>query len=87
MSYGQLGMIEAFAGFFAYLVVMAENGFLPMRLLWIRKEWDSKAVPSVMDSYGQEWVSCIKKTINFFYLTHFTSIIGFDLFMSTFFII
>ena len=50
-------MIEGFAGFFTYLVVMSENGFLPRSLLFIRPEWDSKAVFSVVDSYGQEWVS------------------------------
>ena len=57
MAYGQIGMIQASAGFFTYFVIMAENGFLPNRLLGIRKEWDSKAVTDLRDSYGQEWVS------------------------------
>nr|CAD7428469.1 unnamed protein product [Timema monikensis] len=55
MAYGQIGMIQAAAGFFVYFVIMAENGFLPTKLLGIRKQWDSKAVNDVTDSYGQEW--------------------------------
>merc|ERR1719423_55569 len=42
MAYGQIGMIQASAGFFVYFVIMAENGFLPGRLLGIRREWDSQ---------------------------------------------
>lgn len=56
MAYGQIGMIQAAAGFFVYFVIMAENGFLPRRLFGIRKMWDSKAVNDLTDSYGQEWV-------------------------------
>ena len=56
MAYGQIGMIQAAAGFFVYFVIMAENGFLPMTLFGIRKMWDSKAVNDLTDSYGQEWV-------------------------------
>jgi len=57
MAYGQIGMIQAAAGFFVYFVIMAENGFLPKKLFGIRKMWDSKAVNDLTDSYGQEWVS------------------------------
>lgn len=57
MAYGQIGMIQAAAGFFVYFVIMAENGFLPRDLFGIRKQWDSKAVNDLTDSYGQEWVS------------------------------
>lgn len=57
MAYGQIGMIQAAAGFFVYFVIMAENGFLPLQLFGIRKQWDSKAVNDLTDSYGQEWVS------------------------------
>lgn len=56
MAYGQIGMIQAAAGFFVYFVIMAENGFLPKDLFGIRKQWDSKAVNDLTDSYGQEWV-------------------------------
>lgn len=56
MAYGQIGMIQAAAGFFVYFVIMAENGFLPHYLFGIRKYWDSKAINDLTDSYGQEWV-------------------------------
>jgi sodium/potassium-transporting ATPase subunit alpha len=56
MAYGQVGMIQASAGFFVYFVIMAENGFRPDLLFGIRKNWDSRAVNDLQDSYGQEWV-------------------------------
>lgn len=56
VSYGQIGMIQAAAGFFAYFVIMAESGFLPPDLFGLRERWDSKGVNDVVDSYGQEWV-------------------------------
>ena len=59
MAYGQIGMIQASAGFFVYLVIMAENGFWPSRLLGLRKSWESKTVNDLEDSYGQEWVMII----------------------------
>lgn len=59
MAYGQIGMIQAAAGFFVYFVIMAENGFLPGILFGIRESWDSKAVNDLADSYGQEWVGVI----------------------------
>lgn len=60
MAYGQIGMIQAAAGFFVYFVIMAENGFLPMKLFGIRKMWESEAVNDLTDSYGQEWVKYTK---------------------------
>ncbi|MBN3322248.1 AT1A2 ATPase, partial [Atractosteus spatula] len=56
MAYGQIGMIQALGGFFTYFVILAENGFLPSRLLGIRLEWDDRSRNDVEDSYGQEWV-------------------------------
>ena len=53
------GFHQAAGGFFTYFVIMAENGFLPSRLIGIREEWEDKANNSVMDSYGQEWVSYV----------------------------
>jgi sodium/potassium-transporting ATPase subunit alpha len=53
MAYGQIGFIQASAGFFVYLIIMAENGFWPSRLLGLRKSWDSKSVNDLEDSYGQ----------------------------------
>lgn len=63
MAYGQIGMIQAAAGFFVYFVIMAENGFLPLKLFGIRETWDSKAVNDLTDSYGQEWVSSMRRSM------------------------
>ena len=56
MSYGQIGMMQASAGFFTYFVILCENGFWMSDLFGIRQQWDSKAVNDLKDSYGQEWV-------------------------------
>lgn len=50
------GMIQALGGFFTYFVILAENGFLPSRLLGIRLDWDDRSMNDLEDSYGQEWV-------------------------------
>ncbi|KAL4705747.1 hypothetical protein ACJJTC_018346 [Scirpophaga incertulas] len=65
MAYGQIGMIQAAAGFFVYFVIMAENGFLPLKLFGIRKQWDSKAINDLTDSYGQEWTYRDRKALEF----------------------
>uniref|UniRef100_A0AAY4BG62 Sodium/potassium-transporting ATPase subunit alpha n=1 Tax=Denticeps clupeoides TaxID=299321 RepID=A0AAY4BG62_9TELE len=59
------GMIQALGGFFTYFVILAENGFLPSRLLGIRLEWDDRSVNDVEDSYGQEWTYEQRKIIEF----------------------
>ena len=51
------GMIQALGGFFTYFVILAENGFLPARLLGVRLAWDDRSTNDLEDSYGQEWVS------------------------------
>ncbi|CAG0880563.1 unnamed protein product [Darwinula stevensoni] len=55
MSYGQIGMMQAAAGFFTYFVIMSQNGFKPTKLLGIRRHWDSRGINDLEDSYGQEW--------------------------------
>merc|ERR1712021_262511 len=61
MAYGQIGMIQASAGFFVYFVIMCENGFWPSKLLGLRRAWDSIAVNDLEDSYGQEWTYADRK--------------------------
>jgi sodium/potassium-transporting ATPase subunit alpha len=51
-----MGAFQVMAGFFTYVVIMSENGFLPSRLLNLRIQWDSKTINDLLDSYGQEWV-------------------------------
>jgi len=65
MAYGQIGMIQASAGFFVYFVIMAENGFWPGRLFGIRRAWDSQAVNDLTDSYGQEWTYADRKILEY----------------------
>jgi len=65
MAYGQIGMMQASAGFFTYFVIMAENGFLPSRLFGLRREWDSRAINDLTDSYSQEWTYDARKQLEF----------------------
>ena len=62
-AYGQIGFIQASAGFFTYFVIMAENGFLPSRLFGLRIFWDSKQINNLEDSYGQEWTYAARKEL------------------------
>ncbi|XP_065887876.1 sodium/potassium-transporting ATPase subunit alpha-1-like [Dysidea avara] len=55
VAYGQIGVIQAIAGFFTYFVIMAENGFLPSKLFGLRNDWDDEDVIDLEDSYGQQW--------------------------------
>jgi len=65
MSYGQIGMMQASAGFFTYFVILAENGFWPGDLFGIRARWDSRAYNDLEDSYGQEWTYERRKILEF----------------------
>jgi len=65
MAYGQIGMIQASAGFFVYFVILCENGFWPSTLLGLRRSWDSQAVNDLEDSYGQEWTYADRKILEY----------------------
>uniref|UniRef100_A0A8C6UTA5 Sodium/potassium-transporting ATPase subunit alpha n=1 Tax=Neogobius melanostomus TaxID=47308 RepID=A0A8C6UTA5_9GOBI len=73
MAYGQIGMIQAMAGFFTYFVILAENGFLPWSLVGIRIMWDDPNVNDLEDTYGQEWTYEQRKIIEFTCHTSFFS--------------
>ncbi|MEQ2303496.1 Sodium/potassium-transporting ATPase subunit alpha-1 [Ameca splendens] len=76
MAYGQIGMIQATAGFFTYFVIMAENGFHYMDLIGIRIFWDNKSINDLEDSYGQQWTYQDRKIIEFTcHTAFFTSIV------------
>eukprot|EP00118_Oscarella_pearsei_P002645 m.11136 g.11136 ORF g.11136 m.11136 type:complete len:1036 (+) comp23003_c0_seq1:66-3173(+) len=64
-SYGQIGMIQASAGFFTYFVILGENGFLPSRLFGIRQDWDDPDVHDLEDSYGQQWTYSARKRLEY----------------------
>ncbi|XP_075896915.1 sodium/potassium-transporting ATPase subunit alpha-3b isoform X2 [Nelusetta ayraudi] len=65
IAYGQIGMIQALGGFFSYFVILAENGFLPSRLVGIRLEWDDRSLNDLEDSYGQQWTYEQRKIVEF----------------------
>ncbi|XP_058679144.1 sodium/potassium-transporting ATPase subunit alpha-3 isoform X3 [Ammospiza caudacuta] len=65
MAYGQIGMIQALGGFFAYFVILAENGFLPSCLVGIRLRWDDRTINDLEDSYGQQWTYEQRKVVEF----------------------
>uniref|UniRef100_A0A914CYT8 Na(+)/K(+)-exchanging ATPase n=1 Tax=Acrobeloides nanus TaxID=290746 RepID=A0A914CYT8_9BILA len=76
LAYGQIGMIQAVAGFFTYFWIMADNGFLPWNLWQIRSEWDSRAINNLQDSYGQEWTYANRKVLEFTcHTAYFVSIV------------
>ncbi|MBN3293794.1 AT12A ATPase, partial [Polypterus senegalus] len=54
-SYSQIGMIQSVGAFFCYFTVLAQQGFLPARLINIRVSWEDKNDQDLEDSYGQEW--------------------------------
>merc|ERR1712240_60570 len=65
MAYGQIGMIQASAGFFVYFVILCENGFWPSHLLGLRRDWDSRNVNDLEDSFGQEWTYRDRKILEY----------------------
>merc|ERR1712136_535532 len=65
MAYGQIGMIQALAGFVCYVVILMQNGFLPDSLMGLRVPWDSKENQNLEDSYGQEWTYAQRKIVEF----------------------
>jgi len=65
MAYGQIGMIQALAGFVCYVIVLMENGFLPGDLIGLRVDWDDKNNNNLEDSYGQEWSYSQRKIVEF----------------------
>lgn len=76
VAYGQIGMIQASSGFFTYVYIMAENGFLPWDLIGLRARWDSRAVNDLEDSYGQQWTYANRKVLEYTcHTAFFTSIV------------
>ncbi|XP_068685336.1 sodium/potassium-transporting ATPase subunit alpha-3-like isoform X1 [Montipora foliosa] len=65
MAYGQIGMIQATAGFFTYFVIMGENGFIPSFLFGLRKSWDDRSNNDLQDYYGQEWTYTQRKVLEY----------------------
>lgn len=71
LAYGHIGLIEALAGFFVYFAIMAEHGFMPMRLFGLREKWDADSINDLTDSYGQEWSYKNRKELEYTCYTAF----------------
>uniref|UniRef100_UPI00398E35CA potassium-transporting ATPase alpha chain 2-like n=1 Tax=Pristiophorus japonicus TaxID=55135 RepID=UPI00398E35CA len=54
-SYLQVGVTQSLGGFLCYFTVLADQGWLPSRILGIRVAWEDTTNNDVEDSYGQEW--------------------------------
>jgi len=65
MAYGQIGMIQALAGFVCYFFIMLDHGFFPSDLLGLRAKWDDGDFHMVEDSYGQQWAFSQRKIVEF----------------------
>ncbi|XP_014209852.1 sodium/potassium-transporting ATPase subunit alpha-like [Copidosoma floridanum] len=55
MTYGQIGMTQAMAGFYTYYCILMFHGFLPQDLFGLRAAWENRAIDDLKDSYGQTW--------------------------------
>ncbi|NP_835200.1 ATPase Na+/K+ transporting subunit alpha 1a, tandem duplicate 5 [Danio rerio] len=76
VSYGQIGVMNAFGGFFTYFVILAENGFLPWDLVGLRIGWNDRYFSEVEDSYGQQWTYEQRKVLEYTcHTAYFTSIV------------
>ncbi|XP_072513139.1 sodium/potassium-transporting ATPase subunit alpha-1-like isoform X1 [Salminus brasiliensis] len=76
MAYGQIGMMQAAAGFFTYFVVLSENGFMPLFLIGLRISWDDKNCNDLEDSYGQQWTYESRKILEYTcHTAYFVSIV------------
>lgn len=62
MAYFQIGLIQFFAGMFAYFMVFAQDGFFPSSLIFVRKEWEATS-QSVKDTLGRSWFYVDRKRI------------------------
>ncbi|CAG5099506.1 Oidioi.mRNA.OKI2018_I69.XSR.g16556.t1.cds [Oikopleura dioica] len=65
MAYGQIGMIQALAGFVCYFFIMLDHGFFPGDLLGLRAFWDDADYHTITDSYGQQWAYSQRKIVEF----------------------
>lgn len=55
MTYFQIGLIQAFAGFANYFIIYAAHGFYPKDLYMIRSSWESTTNNGLKDGNGEEW--------------------------------
>ncbi|XP_068631655.1 sodium/potassium-transporting ATPase subunit alpha-B-like [Battus philenor] len=54
MAYFQVGLIQFFAGMYAYFTVFASYGFFPSSLLFVRSDWEAPTFV-LRDTLGRPW--------------------------------
>ncbi|KAJ6217386.1 hypothetical protein RDWZM_008543 [Blomia tropicalis] len=64
VAYFQIGVIQFFAGFTTYIVVMAEHGFFWNEIYHSREVWNSETT-TMSDHFGQEWSFGARKRLEF----------------------
>ncbi|XP_026487661.1 sodium/potassium-transporting ATPase subunit alpha-like [Vanessa tameamea] len=62
MAYFQIGLIQFYAGMYAYFIIFAQSGFFPSSLIFVRKEWESPTT-TVEDTLGRPWYFADRKRI------------------------
>ncbi|XP_045526223.1 sodium/potassium-transporting ATPase subunit alpha-like [Pieris brassicae] len=62
MAYFQVGMIQFFAGMYAYFIVFAQSGFFPSSILFVRQDWESPNA-LVKDTLGRQWLFGDRKRV------------------------
>uniref|UniRef100_A0A6G1SMS1 Na(+)/K(+)-exchanging ATPase n=1 Tax=Aceria tosichella TaxID=561515 RepID=A0A6G1SMS1_9ACAR len=65
LAYGQIGVLQAAAGFFTYFIVFNEHGWTPSSLIGIREQWDNKSVLELEDPHKQRWNYKDRKNLEF----------------------
>eukprot|EP00092_Neocalanus_flemingeri_P107949 GFUD01138573.1.p1 GENE.GFUD01138573.1~~GFUD01138573.1.p1 ORF type:complete len:1018 (+),score=307.35 GFUD01138573.1:120-3173(+) len=55
LAYAIVGITQAAAGFFVYAVIMASYGWMPLRLVGIKNQWEDEDNNALEDSWGQQW--------------------------------
>lgn len=55
VTYGQIGMTQAMAGFSTYFSILLYYGFLPRDLVGLRASWENSDVTFIKDSWGHKW--------------------------------
>jgi sodium/potassium-transporting ATPase subunit alpha len=73
---GQMGILESVACYFTFFVMLGQFGFLPLRVIGIRADWENSAINNLKDSYGQEWTYAQRKALEYtIYAGYFMSIV------------
>lgn len=59
----QIGMMETFACFFTFFVIMYQSGWSPLSLIFTKYQWNNKVVNDMVDIHGQSWSFAARKEL------------------------